>query len=308
MFSSFFNKSKPIHIAMVCGLMTIVFATVELSLFKIEPHQFNWYFEQLLMFLVLIFTVFVIDFIIGRNKLTSKNSFSILFFALAVMAIPKTILNLDILVANVFLLFAVRRLITLRSQKEIIKKLFDATFWICIAALFYPWTILFLILIPTALLLFKIANIKYWLIPITAIITVAILYACYAIIYQIDVLAFYEEKLLYGFDFSGWSQQRTIISLSLMLAYFLWASVFYFGKIRAISRNLKAPYYLIFSVAVLCILLTIIVPDKSGSEWLFFFMPFSVIMANYIQDIAENWFKESLIIAFLVLPFLGLVL
>lgn len=294
--------------ALVCGLITIVFAIVELSLFKIETHQFNWYFEQLLMFLVLIFTVFVIDFIVGRNKLTAKNSFSLLFFALAVMAIPSSVLNLDILLANVFLLLAVRRLITLRSQKEIIKKLFDATFWICIAALLYPWTILFIILIPVALLLFKIAKIKYWLIPITAIITVAILYACYGTFYQIDLGSFYNEKPLFSFDFSGWSVKKTIVSLALILAYFLWASVFYLGKIRAISRNLKAPYYLIFAAAVLSILLTFIVPNKSGGEWLFFLMPFSIILANYTQDITEVWFKESLIIAFLLVPFLGLLL
>jgi hypothetical protein len=308
MFSSFFNKSKPIHIALVCGLITIVFVLVEFSLFRRDIREFNWYFEQLLIFLVLIFTVFVVDFIIGRNKLTSKNSFSLLFFALAVTAIPATVLNLDILMANVFLLFAIRRLISLRSQKENIKKLFDATFWICIASLFYYWALLFLLLIPIALLLFKIGNIKYWLIPITAIITVAILYACYALIYQIDLITFYNEKTLFSFDFSGWANQKTIISLALMLAYFLWASVFYFGKIRAISRNLKPPYYLIFIVAVLSVLLTLIVPGKSGAEWLFFLMPFSIILANYIQDITEVWFKESLIIAFLLLPFLGLVL
>lgn len=294
--------------ALVCGLITIVFVIVEFSLFKTETHEFNWYFEQVWMFLVLIFTIFVIDFIIGRNKLTAKNSYSLLFVALTIIAIPSTVLNSDILMANVFLLFAIRRLITLKSQKEIIKKLFDATFWICMAALFYPWAILFLILIPMGLLLFKIANLKYWLIPVMAIVTVAILYACYAIIYQIDVAAFYKEKALYGFDFSGWANHRIILSLALMLAYFLWASVFYFGKIRAISRNLKAPYYLIFAVAVVSILITLIVPEKSGSEWLFFLMPFSVIMANYIQDITEVWFKESLIICFLLLPFLGLVL
>lgn len=308
MFSSFFNKSKPIHMALICGLISIVFISVELSLFKLEAREISWYFQQLLMFLVLIFTVFVIDFIIGRNKLTSKNSYSLLFVALAIIAIPSTVLNSDILMANVFLLFAVRRLITLRSQKEIIKKLFDSTFWICIASLFYPWAIFFILLIPVGLLLFKIANLKYWLIPLMAIITVAILYACYAIVYQIDIVAFYKEKTFFSFDFSGWSNQKIILSLALMLAYFLWASVFYFGKIRGISRNLKAPYYLIFAVAILSILITLIVPEKSGSEWLFFLMPFSVIIANYIQDITEVWFKESLIIAFLLLPFLGLVL
>lgn len=308
MFSSFFNKSKPIHVALVCGLITIVFALVEFSLFKTKNHQFDWYFQQVFIFLVLMFTVFVVDFIIARNKLTSKNSFSLLFFALSIVAIPAIVLNIDVIVANIFILFAVRRLVSLRSQKEIIKKLFDATFWICIASLFYLWSLLFLLLIPIALLLFKIGNIKYWIIPITAVLTVAILYACYAIIYKIDVITFYSEKPLFSVDFSGWANQRTIISLALMLAYFLWASVFYFGKIRAISRNLKAPYYLMFIVAVLSILLTLIVPDKSGAEWLFFFMPFSIIMANYIQDITEVWFKESLIIAFLLLPFLGLVL
>lgn len=308
MFSSFFNKSKPIHIALICGLMTVVFAMFILSKPSAEAHLFDWYFKQGVIYLTILFTVFVVDFIVIRNKLTSKNSFGLLFFAFAMVAITPSISKLDILLSNLFMLFAVRRLISLRSQKEVIKKLFDATFWICVASLFYFWAVIYMLLIPISLLLFKVNNIKYWLIPITAIIAVGILYACYAIIFQIDLVAFYEAKPLYDFDFSGLANQRIAISLSLMLAYFFWASIFYFGKIKTISRNLKAPYHLIFIVAVVSIVLTLIVPNKSGAEWLFFFTPFAIIMANYVQDITEVWFKESLIIAFLLLPFLGLVL
>lgn len=308
MLSSFFSKSKPIHLAIICTLLTLVFVLVKMPYFSENSNSFNWYGKQIVLLGLSLFTLFVLDFLASRNKLTKKNSYKLLFFALCVIAIPKSLLNSDILVANVFLLLAIRRLVSLRSQKQIMKKLFDASFWICVASLFYFWAILFIALVFAALLLFKINIPKYWLIPLIAVTTVLILFTCYALIFNMDVISYFENKLFFSFNFSGIGSKRTMFALSLMLAYYVWGLFFYFGKISQISRNLKAPFYLIFITSIIAILLTILVPNKNGGEWLFFFTPFAIIITNYLEEITEKWFKESLILVFLVVPFLALLL
>lgn len=308
MLSSFFSKSKPIHLAIICALLTLVFVLVKMPYFSENVASFNWFGKQIVLLGLSLFTLFLLDFLTSRNKLTKKNSYKLLFFALCVIAIPKSLLNSDILVANVFLLLAIRRLVSIRSQKQIMKKLFDASFWICIASLFYFWAILFLFLVFAALFLFKIAIPKYWLIPLTAVVTVLILFTCYTVIFNMDVIAYFESKLLYSFDFSGLGSKRTMFALSLMLAYYVWGLFFYFGKINQISRSLKAPFLLVFITSVIAIFLTILVPNKSGGEWLFFFTPFAIIITNYLEEITEKWYKESLILVFLLVPFSALLL
>lgn len=308
MLSSFFSKSKPIHLAVICLVITVVFLVVKLPLFAENSSSLNWYGKQLVLLMLSLFTLFILDFLTSRNKLTKKNSYKLLFFTLCVMAIPKSLLNSDILVANVLLLLAVRRLVSLRSQKQVMKKLYDAAFWICIASLFYFWAILFLVLVFAALLLFRINILKYWLIPIIAIVTVAVLFVCYAVLFNVDLFQYFEGKLTVSFNFTGIGDKRTMIALSLMLAYYVWGLIFYFGKINQISRNLIAPFYLVFITSAIAITITLIVPNKTGAEWLFFFTPFAIITTNYLEDITEKWFKESLILVFLILPFLALLL
>lgn len=308
MLSSFFSKSKPIHLAIICVVLTVVFVIVKLPFFTENSSSLNWYGKQLVLLALSLFTLFILDFLTSRNKLTKKNSYKLLFFALCVMAIPKSLLNSDILVANVFLLLAIRRLVSLRSQKQVMKKIYDAAFWICIASLFYFWAILFLGLVFAALLLFRINIPKYWLIPLIAIVTVAVLFVCYAMLFNVDIFQYFEIKLAFSFDFSGIGNRRTMVGLSLMLAYYVWGLIFYFGKINQISRSLKAPFYLVFITSVIAVVITLLVPNKTGAEWLFFFTPFAIIVTNYLEDINEKWFKESLILVFLIVPFLALLL
>lgn len=308
MLSTFFSKSKPIHLAVICLVITVIFVIVKLPFFAENSSSLNWYGKQLVLLILSLFTLFILDFLTSRNKLTKKNSYKLLFFTLCVMAIPKSLLNSDILVANVLLLLAIRRLVSLKSQKQVMKKLYDASFWICIASLFYFWAILFLGLVFAALLLFRINILKYWLIPIIAIVTVAVLFVCYAVLFNVDLFQYFEGKLTVSFNFTGIGDKRTMIALSLMLAYYVWGLIFYFGKINQISRNLIAPFYLVFITSAIAIVITLIVPNKTGAEWLFFFTPFAIIITNYLEDITEQWFKESLILVFLILPFLALLL
>ncbi|GAL65285.1 hypothetical protein JCM19301_3745 [Jejuia pallidilutea] len=68
------------------------------------------------------FAMLVLNFVSGKNSLTQTNNFEIVLYGLFLLMIPQTTASLKLILANIFLLFSLRRLISLRSQKEVKKK------------------------------------------------------------------------------------------------------------------------------------------------------------------------------------------
>ena len=54
--------------------------------------------------------------------------------------------------------------------------------------------------------------------------------------------------------------------------------------------------------------MVIIAPKKDGSEFIFLFAPSAIIMANYIESVKENWFKELFLSVLVVVPLILLML
>ena len=152
MIASVFSKSKPINIIIVSGFMVLALMTVE---FKHISFSFKSLSAVALNLGVLVFSLFVFDFINSKNNLTAKNSYAILCFGVLILFSPDTITNPNYLWSNLLVLFAIRRLISLHSKRRVKKKLFDATFWICLAAIFNPWALLFLILVVLSLVYYS---------------------------------------------------------------------------------------------------------------------------------------------------------
>ncbi|WP_417290838.1 DUF6427 family protein [Corallibacter sp.] len=308
MISSFFSKAKPIHFVVTSSVLLFVYIFVKFFLGN-EPIETLNIFKQIILFGVCLFSIFVFDFLSGKNDLTKKNSYKILFFTLFLIMLPQTFLNSKILVSNLFVLLALRRIISLRSKKEIKKKLFDAAFWLSIATLLYFWASLFFILIFVALVLYAIADIKNWIIPFLGIIAVALLATGVLIVTNTDIET-YISSFNYdiSFDFSKLNRQSIIISSTIMFSYFVWALVYYFKGINAKSRTKKPAYYLVFIATLIALVIIIISPQKTGAEFIFLFAPLAIIMTNYLEMISEKWFKELLIWILIITPIISLVL
>src|SRR5690606_6669648 len=134
MISSFFSKSKPIHLVVVSLLLLLVSCIAKIFTLH-QTFTIELFIKQMLLFGVCLLSLFVLDFFVSKNNLTKKNSYKILMFGLFIALLPETVLNSKFLIANLFVLLALRRIVSLRSQKDIKKKLFDAAFWITIASL-----------------------------------------------------------------------------------------------------------------------------------------------------------------------------
>ncbi|OBX22627.1 hypothetical protein LX77_01930 [Gelidibacter algens] len=307
MISSFFSKAKPIHLLVVSAMLLVVFVSAKISSIT-EVFSLELFFKQAFLFGVCLASLFVLDFFVSKNNLTKKNSYKILMFGLFVAILPETLLNSKLLIANLFVLLALRRLISLRSGKEIKKKLFDAAFWISLATLLFFWASLFYILILMALLLYAIIDIKNWIVPILGILCIVVIAASYMIAFDIDFQPYLHNFFDMSFDFTPLNSKRIIIAATLLLSYGTWASFYYLKNIKHQLKRYRPSFIIVIISSLIALVIILVSPNKNGSEFIFLIAPLAIIMSNYLEIIPEKWFKESLIIVLILVSILNLLL
>jgi len=100
-------------------------------------------------------------------------------------------------------------------------------------------------------------------------------------------------------DFTAYNSKESILKFTVLFTSFVWTLIYYFRTLPDKNKKLKPSYFIIAWSSIIALLAAIIAPLKNGSEFLFLFAPFSIIMANYIEVISEKWFKEVFIYALL---------
>jgi hypothetical protein len=303
MLTSFFSKSKPINFLAVILFMTVFYVLANLRpLF--DSFSFSEMAAKLGVLIVFVISVSVLNFIAKKNELTKRSAFKILIFGVLAVSFWEILRNDQVIIANLFVLLALRRVISLRSQKEIRQKIFDATFWICIASLFYFWAILFLVIVYSGILLHVANYFKNWLVPGVAFLAVLGLVTTFSILMYND---FYTFSLWYetsSFDFAQYNNPALLIPLSIILALTLWTLFFYLGLLQKANINARPTYILVLLTMVTAIGVALFSPVKNGSELLFFLVPLSIIASNYFESKKEKVFKEILLFGLILMPIL----
>ena len=116
MITSVFKKSTPINLFLVVILMLVFFF---ISLFQ----DLSWTSSVVSilkkggLFLILLGSVFITNFIAKKNGLSKDSSYTILFFFLFLLFFPSVLNNSNLILSNFFILLALRRLISLQSLK-----------------------------------------------------------------------------------------------------------------------------------------------------------------------------------------------
>ncbi|WP_304131953.1 DUF6427 family protein [Mesonia mobilis] len=258
-------------------------------------------FSKIGLLVAYLFLMVLINFIVKRNEVTKKNTFTIFLFAVFTVIFLPILQAGEIIIASVFILLALRRIVSLRSGLYIKRKIFDASFWIGIAFLFYPESIWFLILPFIGILFYALQDFKNWLIPFFALMSVFILKTSFNLLVFdqfFNPISYFSYPSL---DFTSYHQFSILIPLSVLLAFTLWSLFTYFKTIQKATRKTKYTLYIITITWLLSIFVVIFSNKKNGAELLFFILPVCVIGANYFEQKGEKWLKEILLISLLVL-------
>jgi hypothetical protein len=305
MLTSFFSNSRPINFIVVAIYILIFYLFANLQ--ALFQAAFWGIWQEVGMFLVLVLSVFILNFISGRNELTGRNAYKSILFAGFLCMFPAALQNNDVIMANLFLLLALRRILSLKSQRETVKKIFDATFWIGVASLFYFWSILFLFVVYFGLLVHVGHRFKNWLVPLVALL------ALLSIVTSADLLitdTFYslaDWTQSMNLNFEQYRRPGLLIPAAFLFALTLWSGFFYVLIIQKVSANAKSSLFIILLCAGVALTLGVLAPTKNGSELMFFFAPLAIVVTNYFQSMKDKWFKEILFVCIVLLPVLLLL-
>jgi len=306
MITSFFKTSKPIHYIIFLIVLICVFVYQRIITIDYEGNLSNTLKEAGYLS-ILLGSFFTLIFILTKNNLTHNNSYAALYFCLFIGLIPSCLETNSIIVSNFFILLSLRRIVSLKTNSNIKKKLFDASMWICLAAVFEPWAILFFALLFLGMLFYSVAKIKNIVIPFCGILTVGILLASYRLLTE-NVFPNFTEYLP-TISFDTFSFNNTIIEAESLL--FLAVVLFGIGSfiIKGFQNRLKTPNFLVLILAIFIgIAIVFLSSNHDQGAYLFAFAPSAIVLANFSETTKYRWLSEFVlgVLLFAVLLQVGL--
>nr|WP_294934496.1 DUF6427 family protein [uncultured Flavobacterium sp.] len=300
MIASLFDKSRPINYVLI-SLLLIVFYFLYLT------NDISWtdyYFtivQKVGLLLVLIASLFLVRFITKRNGLSRDNSYAAFLFFIFLILFPTVLVNTNIILANFFLLLALRRLVSMQSLITPKEKIFDASFWIFVATLFHFWCIIFLVLVFISIIFHVSRDYRNWLIPFIAFFAVAILFTMTVLILDQDLVGFVREKSQISFDFTYFENVFQNIALALFAPV---AVLFFATQILVLQNrplNMQASYKKILFTFLLGVAVYVLSASKNNSFLIFTFFPLSVLGTNFLEGLDKKWVKESVLIGLVIM-------
>ena len=306
MISSIFEKTKPINFIIVLVFLFLFYWSVHFYLLD-ETFTDIEIVPSIVVLTILLFSVFVVDFVVKRNKLTGTNSFAILFFTMLFVVFPETLGDSNAIFTSFFLLLAFRRLLSIKSLKNIKFKIFDAGLWICISSIFYEWSILYLLLVFAAIYIYDPKNIRNWLVLIS--VAFCFFMILYGVLVLLDEASFIKNHYDFAINFDAifpikwWSSLKLSLYaiFNMLLAFSTFIHLGKSGKGKVIIMRLIALSFLIGLVV------NFLVTSENTSAIMITFFPSVIFIVNYLESIKKRKFLEVLLLASILFPILVFV-
>lgn len=294
MLTNLFQKSKPISYILIALTLLVVYA---LNLVADASWSTDAYgiVRQIGLFGMVVVSVLLVQFINYKNKLSNQNLYALYFYTSFLILFSTYFDNAKVIVANLMILLALRRIFSMTSLLNMKLKIFDAAFWILIAALFHFWTIAFLILLYFAIIAYGSADYRNWLIPLIALFVVSILFYTYCLFTGIDFLTYWQNHFNISFNFSYFENVYQNMALALFASI---AVLFAIAQVLDL-RNIPLNSHIIYNKILICFLvgavIYIISDHKNNSYLVFTFFPLAVLGANYVERLPKKWMKETVL-------------
>ncbi|WP_374505877.1 DUF6427 family protein [Flavobacterium sp.] len=296
MIASVFKKSTPLNYALTVFLVLFFF-------FIYQIQDTSWIASGVLLlkkaftFLVVLASIFLTSFIGKRNGLTKNSSYTAIFFLLLLLFFPTILNNLNILLANFFILLALRRLISLQSMKASKEKIFDASLWIFVASLFSFWSILFLILVFISVIFHVSRDYTNWVLPFIAFIAVAIFFAFFTSFFGINILDYWHQntQIDIAIDYFTNTNQNIAFSIYVSVALFFVFSMFITLSHRpSITQTSYKKIVASFFIGVIVFVLS---ANKSSDFLLLTIAPLAILASAHLEYLQTKFKQEMVFIA-----------
>jgi hypothetical protein len=299
MITSVFKKSTPINLMLVVILMLVFFF---ISLFQ----DLSWTNSVISMlkkgglFLILLGSFFVTNFICKKNGLSKDSSYSIFFFFLFLLFFPSALVKTNLILSNFFILLALRRLVSLQSLKASKEKIFDASLWIFVASLFHFWCILYLILVFISIIFHVARDYRNWVLPFIAFVAVGIISIGVSLIFKKDVFGYVTENAIFNFKMDYFTNNYQNLAFSIYATVALFFVVSMFLSLSSKPLLLNSSYKKIITSFFIAIVIFAISPNKSNDLLIYSIAPLAIMATSHIE-VKQLQLKQELVLGVLIL-------
>ena len=299
MITSLFRKSTPFNYALVALLM--------LTFFFLYHFQDINGMESLIvilqktgLFFLLLGSLFLTNFMAKKNGLSRDSTYVVLFYFLLLLFFPSILNNPNLLLSNFFILLALRRLISLQSLQFPKEKIFDASAWVFIAALFHFWSILFIILVFVSILFHVARDYRIWLLPFLAFFSISVLFLLFAILFDKNAIGNLLQSTYadYNIEYFTNNYQNVAFSIFVAIALFFLVSLQLTFSSKPIIVH--ASYKKIIISFFIGVAIFIISPDKSNDLLVFTFASLAIMATSHIETTQVKLQKEVIVSVFII--------
>lgn len=292
MITSLFKKSTPINYALVLFVVLICFV-----LYHFENAAADFSVQDLLqkvaLFAIVLGSLFLSNFIAKKNSLSKDSAFTVFFFFLLLLFFPKLFDNSNLLLANFFIALSTRRTLSLQSYANQKEKVFDASLWVFVAAIFHFWAILFILVVFVSILFSAARDYRNWLLPFIAFITVLIVFLLYVFAFNSSAFDILITQITTSFKLDYFVTNKENIAFSVFVAI---AIYLIFSQMAALPKKpiiVQSAYKIIILSLFVGIAVFLISPFKSNEMLIFTFLPLAIMATNEVE-VARHKLRQEL--------------
>jgi len=301
MITAIFNKSKPINL--VLASLILVFGFLLVQILKTESITIDLFFSKLGIICIAILNVLIVDFIVKKNALSGQNSFVVLFFSLFFFYFWGFSDDYRLVLANLFVLLALRKIISLKSQSATTKKIFDAALWICIASIFHFWAILFLVVLYAGIIMYAANYYKNWLIPFISVFVVFMIVNAFGLVINNHFFQFLDSTIFT--DLSMFKQSSGLL-IALFFSIILVVSLIFLPSgIRLKLQKNKLSYLILVVALIVAAILVSVSPNKSVAMLIFLYFPLATLFTSFYEKISKPWLQSVLLYSMMIASVIG---
>lgn len=249
----------------------------------------------LIWFVLLLLT----QFIAQKNDLTRNSSYALLFYIGFQCYFPNMLLEVRALLAQLLLLMAQRRLLSLQTLNAPKEKILDATLLIGIASLLYFWLGIFILLIYISIIFDVSRSYRNWIIPIVGALGVALGANLLSFFVDYQITAEWQNIPLYEVDWNRLMQQLQFVPLTLFSVFV----VYFTGNMMVNLQSRPIVLQGNFKKLITCVCLVIIAylfdANKTFALLGICFFPLSLMGASQLEYLKNKWVANILLFLFL---------
>jgi hypothetical protein len=301
MLTSFFSKSNPANFLILGALLVISFVAFQFISLGTDVNLRN-IAKITAISALLVFAIFLLNFVVRKNNLTRKNTLAVLIFTFFTLMVPSIFGNTGILIAEICCLFALRRVFSFASEKNTEKKILDASLWLLLASFFYFYSLLFFAVVYYAILRKPRTSYRFLFIPPIAVLATFSITTSYFYLTENSFEWFQKFIAPVGLDFSAYNSFALLIPTAIFLSAIVWIGFYRLFKVSSIMRKEKPNFLVLLVILISAMAVSFAAPVKDGSELYFLIPPLAIVMADYIENREEKYISEIFLWILVLLP------